>query len=315
MHNPFLSIADVEQETGIKRDTLRIWERRYGFPAPARNQRRERVYTSKQLDRLRLLKQLLDRGMQPGKLIKLDDQQLRQLTVQQQCTAAVPADVGKLLETLASGPRYALLPLLELMLRQHGLRSFVTDVVAPMNQAVGDAWFTGKIGVLDEHLYAEAVRRVLTTALSGLPLGSGDPRVLLTTLPGEPHSIGLLMSACMLSLEGAEILLLGTQTPLEEIVRGAAEGQCSVVGISCSELMGRRAIASQLVRLRKLLPEKTLIWAGGSGAGAIRFPPENVKLFTDLRQIPAAIQELKQQTQRTSNRKTGAAMRKPPKPQ
>ena len=284
------SITEIERETGISRDTLRVWERRYGFPTPLRNQRSERLYNSEQLNRLRLLKQLLDSGLRPGKIIRLDDQQLRQLTAQPAHTGPTPVAVETLLERLTRGPRYELLSRLEDLLLQQGLRRFLTEVVAPLNQAVGEAWFTGRIGIFDEHHYAEQVRRVLTTALASLPPGSESCRVLLTTLPGEPHGIGLLMVACMLGLEGAQVLLLGVQTPTEEIVRGALESGCSIVGISCSAHMGGRSIASQLVRLRKLLPEGIELWAGGSGVDSIRSLPAHIRLFHDLQQIPAALQ-------------------------
>jgi len=202
------------------------------------------------------------------------------------------AAVETLLDSLTNGPRSALLPSLEALLQQHGLRVFLTDVVAPMNLAVGEAWFTGRIGILDEHHYAEQVRRVLTTALGSLPTGSESLRVLLTTLPGEPHGIGILMVACMLCLEGAQVLLIGVQTPLEEIVRGAVESRCRVVGISCSAHMGRRMIASQLVKLSKMLPHNITIWAGGSGVASLSFLQDRIRLFNDLRQIPEAVQAL-----------------------
>jgi len=287
------SITETEQETGISRDTLRVWERRYGFPDPQRNQRSERLYDLQQLNRLRLIKQLLDMGMRPGRLVQLDEQQLRQLTSPGEVTAAVSADVETLLKTLTHGPRYALLTHLETLLLQHGLRGFLTDVVAPMNLAVGDAWFAGKIGIFEEHNYAEQVRRVLTSALDSLPAGSENLRVLLTTLPGEPHGIGLLMAACMLCLEGAQVLLVGVQTPLDEIVRGAVESRSCVVGLSCSAYMGRRSIASQLVKLRKLLPENVTIWAGGSGVASLSFLQDSIRLFSDLSQIPGALQALR----------------------
>lgn len=286
------SISEVEQETGISRDTLRIWERRYGFPAPLRNQRSERLYDSQQLNRLRLLKQLLDKGLRPGKVIPLDEQQLRQMTSQPAATPPESADIQALLKSLSSGPRHALLAQLETLLQRYGLRVFLTDVVAPMNQAVGEAWFSGKIGIFDEHHYAEQVRRVLTSALGTLPAGTESIRVLLTTLPGEPHGIGLLMVACMIALEGAQVLLIGVQTPLEEIVRGAVESRCTVVGISCSAHMSRRLIAAQLVKLRRLLPKDIIIWAGGSGVCSVSFLQDTIRLFTDLRQIPEAIQAL-----------------------
>ncbi|MDD2308603.1 MAG: MerR family transcriptional regulator [Desulfuromonadaceae bacterium] len=290
MSNDLFSISDIERESGIRCDTLRVWERRYGFPTPSRNERGERVYPREQLLRLRLIKQLQDRGMQPGKLVSLEYQQLQRLTSRPDNSALASADVEMLLDMLSSGLGYGLSNKLEALLSLYGLRIFLADVVAPMNHAVGKAWFEGKIGILDEHLYAETIRNVLTVALGGLPQGVKNPRVLLTTLPGEQHGIGLLMVACMLRLEGAGVVMAGVQTPLEEIVRGAIECGSGIVGISCSEYMGRRTIASQLVKLRALLPEDVALWAGGSGVRTLAFLKDNVRLFNDLDQIQPAVQ-------------------------
>ena len=285
MTESLFSIPETERETGVSRDTLRAWERRYGFPAPRRNGRGERVYPGEQVERLRLVKQLLDGGMRPGAIVELDAQRLRQLMLKSHAPAAESGEVAELVELLAGGDRTRLLPRLDSLLREQGVTRFVTDVVAPMNRAVGDAWRAGRIGVLDEHQYAEAVRTVLTAAVATLPEGSAESRVLLTTLPGEEHGLGLLLVACLLRLKGAQVLSLGVQTPLDEIVRGAAEGGCRIVGISCSGHMGRRAVVSQLVRLRRLLPAGIELWAGGSGVGAIRSLPGNIRLFTGLSEI------------------------------
>ena len=65
------SIAAVERETGLAKDTLRVWERRYGFPTPSRDAFGERVYPLQQVERLRVLKRLLDVGWRPGRLMKM----------------------------------------------------------------------------------------------------------------------------------------------------------------------------------------------------------------------------------------------------
>ncbi|MDM7456330.1 MAG: MerR family transcriptional regulator, partial [Tepidimonas sp.] len=65
------AIADVERETGIGKDTLRVWERRYGFPAPQRDERGDRLYDAEQLSRLRLIRRLLDAGYRPGRVVGL----------------------------------------------------------------------------------------------------------------------------------------------------------------------------------------------------------------------------------------------------
>lgn len=289
-----LTMAEIERETGISRDTLRIWQRRYGFPEPQRNQRSERNYSIDQLERLRLIKQLLDSGMRPGKLARLDLQQLRQITQQQRESAVLSRDIDELLHMMATGPSYGLLTRMEALLQQQGLKDFLNEVVAPMNHAVGEAWFSGSIGVLDEHLYAEQIRMLLTGALRNLPKTEHSPRAFLTTLPGEQHGIGLLMAACILALEGIEVLLLGVQTPLDEIARGTIEADCRIVGISCSEYMNRRTIATQLVRLRKMLPDRVALWAGGSGISKLTAMPSGIRLFTSLEQISSAVASLDQ---------------------
>ena len=62
-----VSIAAVERDTGLSKDTLRVWERRYGFPQPQRDTYGERVYPLEQLDKLRLIKRLMDQGFRPGR--------------------------------------------------------------------------------------------------------------------------------------------------------------------------------------------------------------------------------------------------------
>jgi hypothetical protein len=64
-----MNIGAVERETGLSKDILRTWERRYGFPAPARDANGERVYSAEQVDRLLRIKRLMDQGHRPGRLI------------------------------------------------------------------------------------------------------------------------------------------------------------------------------------------------------------------------------------------------------
>ena len=75
MQTPFsakpvsLSIAAVERDTGLSKDTLRVWERRYGFPLPHRDALGERSYPFDQVERLRTIKRLLDAGHRPGRVV------------------------------------------------------------------------------------------------------------------------------------------------------------------------------------------------------------------------------------------------------
>ncbi len=64
-----VNISAVERDTGLSKDTLRMWERRYTFPKPQRDPNGERAYTPGEVEKLRLIKRLMDRGYRPGKII------------------------------------------------------------------------------------------------------------------------------------------------------------------------------------------------------------------------------------------------------
>ena len=70
------SIAAVERDTGLSKDVLRMWERRYGFPLPERDANGERLYPATQVERLRLIKRLMDHGHRPGRLFALAEDEL-----------------------------------------------------------------------------------------------------------------------------------------------------------------------------------------------------------------------------------------------
>ena len=71
-------IGAVERDTGLSKDTLRVWERRYGFPAPQRDAFGERAYPLAQVDKLRMVKRLLDHGHRPGRIVGLPIERLQE---------------------------------------------------------------------------------------------------------------------------------------------------------------------------------------------------------------------------------------------
>ena len=87
------SIADVERDTGLSKDTLRVWERRYGFPMPVRDALGERQYDNEQLIRLRHIRRLIDAGHRPGGVVALPLIELIALDTQQQARRIQPTVV------------------------------------------------------------------------------------------------------------------------------------------------------------------------------------------------------------------------------
>jgi DNA-binding transcriptional MerR regulator len=285
-----LNISAVERDTGLSKDTLRVWERRYGFPEPARDANGERVYPLSQVRKLQLIKRLMDRGHRPGKIVSLGLDELTGLS-----ETAPRRAPGEQIEILARLIATHQLPELRRQLAQalmkQGLQRFVIDTVAPLNRAVGEAWMRGDIGVFEEHLYTEQIQGVLRNALAALqPQGRG-PRVLLTTFPHEPHGLGLLMVEALLAVEGACCVPLGTEMPLAEIARAVRADRIDILALSFSAAFSEKQGAAGLAELRAMLPGALAIWAGGECVARMRKPVEGVELIGELATVVEMVKQ------------------------
>jgi DNA-binding transcriptional MerR regulator/methylmalonyl-CoA mutase cobalamin-binding subunit len=276
-------IAQVERDTGLTKDTLRVWERRYGFPTPARDDAGQRIYSEEQLQRLRLVKRLMDQGFRAGKVVPKEMGELQKLNAIG-TSVEIDPDVTKLVQLLNQHSREAIGEFLKQRIAVQGLRSFVLDTVSPLTHAVGQLWFKGEIGVYEEHLWSEMVGRELRQSLGSLGSGAGAT-VLLTTLPSEGHGLGLLMAEVFFALAGMHCVSLGLQTPTDEIARAAAVQNADKVALSFSSAYPARALTEDVNQLRYLLPGSIELWVGGAGVSKRRFRTPGIHTIRDLEQL------------------------------
>ncbi|MBK5912999.1 MerR family transcriptional regulator [Rhodocyclus purpureus] len=301
---PPLNIGSVERDTGLGKDTLRAWERRYGFPTPDRDEHGERLYPAEQVDRLRLIKRLIDLGYRPGKLVGAGEEELALLGAQSMPVAATtdgeeiaPQKAAPLIERVLGELREHDLPALQQTLSQallrEGLQRFVIDTVGPLNIAVGEAWMRGEIEVFEEHLYTEQITTLLRQALAGLAPSGQPPRVLLTTVPDELHTLGLLMVQALLALEGASCIPLGTQLPLFDLRQAAIAHRADIVALSFSAAFPTRQLQPLVGKLRELLPPEVELWIGGGGCTRLR-PLAGLRILPTLEGALSALEEWRQ---------------------
>lgn len=269
-----MNISAVERDTGLGKDTLRVWERRYNFPQPVRDANGERLYPAEQVERLRQIKRLMDQGHRPGRLFSASAEELLAIAGTRRAVEPVEIEkpageqdtVDRIVALLKSHNAPGLRQSLHQAMMRQGLHSFVLGTVVPLNRAVGEAWMRGELEVFEEHLYSEQMKSLLRQAISNLPAGdSTQPRILLTTVPDELHVLGLLMAECLLALDGANCISLGTQTPLMDIRLAAEAHHANIVALSFSSAYPSRQIAPLLNQLRELLPATIDLWAGGAG--------------------------------------------------
>jgi DNA-binding transcriptional MerR regulator/methylmalonyl-CoA mutase cobalamin-binding subunit len=285
-------IAAVERDTGLSKDILRVWERRYGFPKPGRDAFGERRYAPDEVDKLRVVRRLMDAGHRPGKLIRLPIADLQALAAESAAAQAGPVPAGadddelaRFIELLKAHRHEELRDRLGQTALRLGLARFAIDVVGPLNALVGEAWSRGELEIFEEHLYTESIQALLRGAIGSIPQMGRSPVVLLTTFPGEPHGLGLLLAETILALEGCRCIPLGVETPLRDTVMAARAHRVDVVALSFTPLLAPGQVVDGLAALRASLPASIGLWVGGRAPVLGRRVPAGVDVLPALEAI------------------------------
>jgi methylmalonyl-CoA mutase cobalamin-binding subunit len=126
-------------------------------------------------------------------------------------------------------------------------------------------------------------------ALASISSPGAPPTVMLTTVPGEPHGLGLLMTESLLSLQGCRCLSLGVQTPLWDAVLAARAHRADVLALSFSSALNAAQVVDSLAELREMLPATIGIWAGGDSPALRRHRLAGVEVLAGLHEIAPQI--------------------------
>ncbi|MBC5765244.1 MerR family transcriptional regulator [Ramlibacter albus] len=287
-------ISDVERDTGLPRATLRIWERRYGFPAPLRDGRGERMYPPEQVEQLRLMARLIEQGHRPARLLEGGPEEIRRLHGE---AGAPPAPrskgVSHLLRVLKKHDVGAVRQELAAMLAREGLAKFASRDLPALCQAVGEAWGAGELDVHEEHMFTECVQDLVRAPVAKLDAATRPeaPAVLLTTFEGESHALGLLMAQAMFALQGCRTVNLGVRLPVEQVVAACKAHGADLVGLSFTATINAAQVVRGLQELRGALPAPVRIWAGGPAPVLARRSVPGVRVVQDVGDVPALLAE------------------------
>lgn len=252
---PLYNIGMVARLTGIPVATLRVWERRYGFPQPQRTPGGHRLCSEQDVIRLRWVKQRLDEGMQTRQAIRSlqhleeqgrllptpppvnDEPASPSLAIfQRRLTAMLlAADVGGADRLLSD------------VMSVFSVEELILDVMAPALSAIGQAWLDGEINVAQEHLATHYLRyHLMHWMMSGPPPYAGIPATLLACAPDERHEGSLLMLGALLRRRRWPVAYLGQGTPLADVAALARQvGAAAVVWVAVQEPGARSLLGWQ----------------------------------------------------------------------
>ncbi len=290
------SIRVTSRLTSIELDTLRMWERRYGFPRPERTSGGSRLYSQADVEALKLIKRALDQGYRAGEVVGKSVAELSKLVlVSSQAPSPAPTATPTVATVLSALTRHDLARV-RAELRQAavmlGPRRFVVEVVHPLCARVGELWSDGTLEVRHEHMLSEcsfAQLRVLMSAYEDRP---GAPRVLLATLPDERHGLGLAMLEVYLATSHVTPVFLGVDTPADQIVKAARSHEVDAVGLSVTLVSDLDSTKRHVRWLLAERPRRVSLWVGGAGGAELGLHDEAVRIVGTWREVDEAISTL-----------------------
>jgi methanogenic corrinoid protein MtbC1 len=260
-----LSIGNICSETGLSADVVRVWERRYGFPVPVRLPSGHRRYRREDLHQLRLMAEAVAQGHRPSLVARAGGAALKRLLL-------LPDNprVESLFESVAAMDTDRMRGLLRECLDHLGWKPFLQQVVAPLLDRVGMAWAEGSIGVHHEHLVTEVLEDFLRELRLECQAQPGRGCVLLCTLPGERHRLGMLMAALAYAAQGIRTELLGVDLPVASIAQAARALKADRVAVSLSIQSSGETTRKLIMDLKDRLPPECRLLIGGQGATRTR---------------------------------------------
>ena len=284
-----MTIQQLSKEIGIGIDTLRIWERRYGFPIPTRSPRGHRSYSGDQVDELRIVKKLQSLGHRPGKIFALSSAERREML-----TAVVEQELPPNQALQALTKEFSPSQIdgeLQKQLQKLGLVNFIHQYALPLLQALDQGWTEGSISIAREHLISDRLEQLLREQLATEQATKSQKQLLFLTLSGERHKLGLLLAATLFHAEGVDCILLNQELPLSEVPQLASELEVDGVALSFSFHYSTRQAKNDLASLRNQLDPQFKLIAGGQAVhGGIQM--QNLTICTTLEQIPGVCRKL-----------------------
>src|SRR5690606_31312614 len=252
------TIAEAEERSGVPAATLRQWERRYGVPRPQRSGGGYRLYSDENLVEIRSMRGHIADGVSASRAAELvreqapaTDQARPPFELAEALTGALLAFDAAKAEALLS-EAYAL----------HAVEDVLLDVVRPAMVRIGDLWHQGQVSVATEHYATNFVQGRLRLLLALMARAPQARRVVVACAPGERHELGALMLAIMLRRAGLDVVYLGSDTPLEDLVDLTKNTEVAAVFLSAARPESVAALRKERSLLSRL---ESLLVLGGRG--------------------------------------------------
>ena len=274
---PRYNLSLVIQETGVKADTIRAWERRYQLPQPGRSEGGQRLFSDYDIATIKWLQSRQSEGMRISQAVELwreilsDGQdplihyKSNQIQIplpnkndleNQSITDLEQAWVDNILRFNGTDAEQ----ILSQAFAQFPLEIVCLNLLQAGLEKIGQGWYTNQISVQQEHYASEIAIKKLQALISAAPHPNSPQKILVGCPPGEFHSISALMITLLLRYRGWDVIYLGANIPTDQIVDTVSKINPSLVIMTATSL---KTAASLLETYQLLKSQDTTLLFGG----------------------------------------------------
>lgn len=278
---PAHPIKVVATRTGLSKDVIRVWEKRYQAVNPQRSDTGRRLYTDADIAHLLKLKQAISGGWRISDVAKLSKDELDTLVAAKshatemaestpvhgefdtggsylpRCLEAIEGLDARKLDSLLSSASVAM-PIPRLL----------DELVAPLLVTIGERWHKGGLRVGHEHLATSVIRRFLDNLRETAGMHAQGPTILVTTPSGQNHEMGAMMAAVAAAVAGWKVIYMMPNMPSRDIVAAAQQADARAVALSMTYPADDPQIAVELRFLKGQLAEDVALFVGGQAAAS-----------------------------------------------
>lgn len=213
------TIRDLENLSGIRAHTIRIWEQRYSFLKPRRTNTNIRYYDSDELKTILNVALLNKNGYRVSTIDKMTTQEISDKILSlSSSTARHDMLINDMLKHMIDLNSNEFEKTVDAYIKSNGIEGAIKNLVFPFLNKVGILWMTNHVRVSQEHMVSNIVRQKLIRGIEDIKLEPTDTKPIVLFLPdGEYHELGLLYVQYLLKLRGKETIYLGADVPVEEL--------------------------------------------------------------------------------------------------
>jgi len=290
------TIKDLENLSGIKAHTIRMWEQRYSFLKPQRSCTNIRYYTNEQLKTILNIALLNKYGYKISHIDRMQpDEICTRILELREAEAAQERVVNELLREMVDLCTDAFECTVNKYIAEHGMERTVRDIIFPFLEKIGILWQTGHILPAQEHFVSNVIRQKLIVAIDSLKCQPNGKRCMLYLPSGEYHELGLLFLAYIIKSRGGRVIYLGANVPVDDVTSVAKSLQPDMAFIHLTSTSPQFNFEKLLRQVEQHMPGLPTYISGTLVQHYRRTPPHNVTFKYSLPEMMEFIESIENQ--------------------